>query len=72
MSKQKSYTQIVLELLERGYKLSAKCIVRHTNCNNPYNVIYLLRKRFPDKIEFYIDKNRNSGKEFYVYYWTQD
>ena len=68
----KHYTDIVHEKLKQGYVLSGKQIVNLTGCNNPFNVIYLLRRRFGScKFESKILKNDNTGKKFAVYFMPE-
>ena len=66
--KNKTYTQIINELLIKGYYLSAKCIIKHTKCNNPFEVIRKIRaKHGKDYIKTEMVTNKLTGKKFAVY-----
>lgn len=66
--KQKTYSETINERLNAGYKLSSKCIQRHTGCNNPFEVIRKLRARYGnDYIKTEMVMNKFTGKKFAVY-----
>lgn len=67
--KTKTYAEIINEKLKQGFNLSAKCIVKYTGCNNPFEVIRKLRAKYGyDYIKTKTEINKLSGKEFIIYY----